>query len=78
LHRQALVRTLEQTRPGAERRADRVVEPPAQHVVPARRPGHRDDLAVDELVTLSCLALEAQVLGEVDGPACGVCSHETL
>jgi hypothetical protein len=71
----SLVGSFEDARAVAERGADRVVEPPAQHVVAARRACHGHDLPLDELVTLVRLVFEAQVLLEVDGPSRRVGAH---
>lgn len=67
-HGEPLVRPLEQTRPLAKRRSERVVKSTTEQVVPARSPGHRDDFAIDQLVPFRCLAFEAEILREIDGP----------
>jgi hypothetical protein len=71
-----LIGSLEDAGAAAEGRPDRVVEAAAEHVVAPGRARHRDDLAIDQLVALPGLPLEAKVFREVHGPARWVGDHE--
>jgi hypothetical protein len=51
------------------------MQPTADQVVAPRRTRHRHDLAMDKLVALCRLTLEAQVLSKIDSPERRIRSH---
>jgi hypothetical protein len=56
-----LIRPLQHARTFSQRRTKEVAKALTEEVVPDRRSRHRHDLAIDELVPLLGLALEAKL-----------------
>ncbi len=65
VHGEPLVGAVEDAGAGAEGRTDRVSKPLAESVVSPRRSSHRDDLAVDGLMTFLGFPLEPKILEEI-------------